>query len=265
MKNRASRTSDRKLRFRRSSHPAEGDHNSNWAISYGDMITLLLAFFVLFFSVDARKTEVDNLHLMISEEFNKHLANQDKLISKTVWGASGSKTEGSFAGMQNELAELFEVKSTVQGNKLVVEFPNISFFGSADYKLTPDGTKALQRFAGLFQNFSGRMRLIVRGYTDNRPLKSRSNFFLSDNIELSAFRAISALRVLEKSGIPFHVMRIGGYGESDKSGERSPANVQAQDRKIVLVVEPLDQTERGVPDSQWSRVKQEVPKTGEEQ
>jgi len=265
LSNRVGRTSDRKLRFRRGSNPAEGDHNSNWAISYGDMITLLLAFFVLFFSVDARKTEVDNLNLAISEEFNKHLANQDKLISKTVWGASGGQSEGSYAGMQSELAELFEVKSTVQGNKLIVEFPNVSFFNSAEYQLTPEGVIALGRFAKLFSNFSGRMRLIVRGYTDNRPIRATAGRFISDNLELSAFRAISALRVLEKSGIPFHVMRIGGYGETDKSSERSPASIQAQDRKIVLVVEPLDQTERGIPESQWSRVKQEIPKSGGEQ
>ena len=59
-------------------------------------------------------------------------------------------------------------------------------------------------------------------------------------------RAIAALRSLNSSGVPFAILRIGGYGESDKSGQISEEEVSKFDRKIVLVIEPLDTTERGI-------------------
>ncbi|MEZ4873774.1 MAG: flagellar motor protein MotB [Bdellovibrionales bacterium] len=41
-------------------------------MSYGDMITLLLAFFVLFFSVDKSLKDVEILERKIKEEYEKN-------------------------------------------------------------------------------------------------------------------------------------------------------------------------------------------------
>ena len=94
-------------------------------------------------------------------------------------------------------------------------FPKVSFFNSAEFVLTNEGKGALERFASVFKTVRGRLRLVVRGYTDNRPVKSGKVY--KDNMELSALWAISALRALNGNGVPYHLMRIGGYGETDKS------------------------------------------------
>jgi hypothetical protein len=78
-----------------------------------------------------------------------------------------------------------------------------------------------------------------------------------DNLELSALRSVSTMRVLEKAGIPFGLMRLGGWGElhqTRKNIERATAAVAPQtqpseratplgkgdplSRKVVLVIEP---------------------------
>ncbi len=52
----------------RSGHAsAEVDSEGSWAISYGDMVTLLLTFFILFFSLDSTP--------------QKYTAIQDALVS----------------------------------------------------------------------------------------------------------------------------------------------------------------------------------------
>lgn len=239
----------KQLMQKRAMNSPEGDHNSNWAISYGDMITLLLAFFVLFFSLGSENKEVEIFESMVQEEFGEdqqqkadvswgRVESKSKSVGKTQGNSGSPAKEGDQVSMP-------AIKTTIQGNKLLVEFPQVSFFETAQTTLTPEGLEVLGRFAEKFKNFSGTMRLIVRGYTDNRPVKASSLFRFQDNLELSALRAISALRELNGKGIPFHRMRIGGYGEADKSQELSAKDLLRYDRKIVLVVEPLDKTERG--------------------
>lgn len=214
----------------------EGDHNSNWAISYGDMITLLLAFFVLFFHVGSDSFHVKMIEKAINEAFSPP---QEKAPDMT-WGQQDSRDPAS---VFTHTDKSHEIKTTAMGDKLIVEFPNISFFGTAKYELTEEGKVVLEKFARTFQNKIKDMRLIVRGYTDNRPVKSPGHF--KDNLELSVFRALSAVRVLNGQGIPLHLMRTGGYGETDKAQEITAEDQLKFDRKIVLVLEPLDQTERG--------------------
>jgi len=239
------------LERRQSDHP-DGDHNSNWAISYGDMITLLLAFFVMFFSVDqsSEKAEIKSLAQMVEEEFQE----ERQPAAETSWGRSSESERGNFIGIDSNLSKELEVSTAIKGNRLVIEFPKVSFFKTANYELTEDGEKALQKFASVFTKFSGQLRLVVRGYTDNRPVKKKNQYGkFSDNLELSSLRAISALRVMESNGIPFSLMRIGGYGETDKSKEELDAEQLALDRKIVLVIEPLDKTERNALVKDWAR------------
>lgn len=231
---------------RRESNAPSHEGASNWAISYGDMITLLLAFFVLFFNINPQKSNDFNILVkMLESEFNEAADKEAIRVPTSVWGMPTKSTQGEYAQISPLLKNKFESAVTVEKNRMIVEFPNVSFFESGSFILTRDGVLALERFAGVFGEFTGEMRLIVRGYTDNRPVKSRVGQRFNDNLELSALRAISALRVLEGKGVPFKLMRIGGYGETDKSPSRSDGKVMSYDRKVVLVVEPLDETERG--------------------
>lgn len=229
MKNLDSPYKNRIKQLRQVRAPDE-DHNSNWAISYGDMITLLLAFFVIFFNTSKTDESLEKLKSLVDQEFGQ--TSIDRNPDAATWG-------------QVQADKLAEVTTRLTGDKLIVEFPQTSFFNSAEFELTEEGKSILSKFAKTYQDFTVSNRLIVRGYTDNRPVRG-GRYRYQDNLELSSLRAISALRVLNKEGIPFEIMRIGGYGESDKAEKVSDAEILKYDRKIVLVIEPLDKTERGI-------------------
>lgn len=214
----------------RQTRAPDEDHNSNWAISYGDMITLLLAFFVIFFNTSKSDPNLEKLKSLVDSEFQSEAQREPD----AVWGKDP-------VGVLN-----VEVQTKIDGDKLIIEFPKTSFFRSAEFELTEEGKSILSKFARTYQDFTASNRLIVRGYTDNRPVRASMNYRYKDNLELSSLRAISALRVLNSQGIPFEIMRIGGYGETDKSVKISDEEMLRYDRKIVLVVEPLDKTERGI-------------------
>lgn len=214
-----------------------GDHGGdNWAISYGDMVTLLLAFFVLFFSTSKVSKDIT----VVVEELQKEFKQVEVPKANMVWGKADRNPTSEV-----NLDEL-GVKLNVQGNKIIVEFPKVSFFDTGSYELTKDGELAIKRFGGVLKKFTSKMRVVVRGYTDNRPVKHTMGRMFKDNLELSSLRAISALRVMNREGIPYHLLRIGGYGESDKSVHIENEDILKYDRKIVLVIEELDKTERNL-------------------
>lgn len=236
----------RNFRETRERRSLGGDHSDNWAISYGDMITLLLAFFVLFFNVGVKTSQIHFLEEDLKKNFT--FIEEKKEVDRSpdsvsLWGSTNEGIEDFPEIYTRKLKKLPKLTAVIEGNRMLVEFPGVSFFDSAQYKLTSRGEKVLQDFATTFKKYTGDMRLIVRGYTDNTPVKSGHDY--QDNLELSSKRSVSAIRILNQAGIPFEMMRIGGYGETDKNKILTEKEKRKYDRKIVLVVEPLDSTERG--------------------
>lgn len=223
----------RRSRQERSLIGAE-DAEGSWAVSYGDMLTLLLAFFILFFSVDPQeesKTKLASSLLAIL----KPLAD-DQSVAPAAVGQ---------VGIDADLARRLGARITKVGAKVVVEFPGISFFDSGTTNLTKVGEAKLQEFAERFMPLAGQHLLTVVGFTDDRPVKSRKSG-ARDNLELSVLRAVSAQRRLQAGGIPLAGMRLAGYGVRKEERELHPSELkslseqsaQALERRVVLLIEP---------------------------
>lgn len=200
---------------------------NNWAISYGDMITLLLAFFVLFFNIKSTAVHLK----LIKSDIDNAFSTQPKALDKP---GPGPKWPVVSSDIRNQL----KINSNLQGERLLIEFPEISFFKSGSSGLTKAGKEALKDFSQVISPHKGQFRMVVRGYTDGQALRRTSKF--RDNLELSAFRSLSAIRYLHKQGLTLSSMRIAGYGEANAFGHRKASHA----RKVVIVIEPLDHTEK---------------------
>lgn len=209
---------------------------NNWAISYGDMITLLLGFFVLFFNI---KSQVLDMNL-IKKDLDEYFSSKPGPVQKHVVGQKdGSSTSPLYS---SDVANSFKVKSNMDGERILIEFPGVSFFGSGNHTLTDEGKSALSDFSKAITKHLGSFRLVVRGYTDGKALRSQKNY--KDNLELSAFRSIAAIRYLNEQGIDLKAMRIAGFGESSLSRTDLERDISSLQRKIAIVIEPLDHTEK---------------------
>ncbi len=212
---------------------------NGWAISYGDMITLLLGFFVIFFNI---KSDVVNIRLLkkdLDQYFDRPQKEKKEGMHRLIDSTASNQTVPLIT---SDVANKLQIKSNIEGEKILIEFPGVSFFDSGSISLTEPGKQVLSHFAKALDGNLGLFRLIVRGYTDHHPLRSAAS--VKDNLELSAFRSISAIRFLAEQGIMLEKMRIAGYGESDKSRQDLDKSGSAEQRKIVIVIEPLDHTER---------------------
>lgn len=218
----------------------EPENDELWAISYGDMITLLLSFFVIFFSTDFKKGKEDKLdeHLMSSfkvfELGNKTQTNPPEEVSEK---------NKKLLGDAPKFELLKNAKITKIEDRLLVTFDKMTFFKTAEIEPNQEGRDTLIAFANKFVPYSGLYKISIKAFTDKRPVKNGYRFI--DNMELSALRALAALRILQKAGIPLEKLELAGYGEMnklqslitpEKLKELSGVELQDISRTVILII-----------------------------
>lgn len=195
---------------------------------------------------------------VIQKDINQHFDYEGKKrLGREVAAVKPGTESVKDLGIDSDLSKKLKVQSNQEGDKLMVEFPNISFYDSGSYELTKQGQIALSEFSKAIEKHIGIFRLVVRGYTDIKPVRSGHRY--QDNLELSAFRSISAIRFLSTKGIALENMRIAGFGESGFTNRATEENNLEMQRKVVIVIEPLDHTER------VSQVSQSTPPEQEQE
>lgn len=230
-------------RLSRNLHEEERvDEEGSWAISYGDMITVLMSFFILYFSMDPQEHNAKQL----TKSLVAALMDQAEVENNNQYLPSNMKLgEEDGESVDSKIINILGAKLRKVGVKLVVEFPQVSFFESGQINLRPEAQKVLSLFVQKYTPYSGNFVLGVYAYTDNRPVKSKQGRRFHDNLELSALRSVAAMRVLQSAGISIQDMKITGYGENkvvfDKLKQgMSKDEIRKMSRKVVLVIEPKD-------------------------
>lgn len=222
-------------------HEEEADSEGTWALSYGDMITLLLSFFVIFFTTDPKQAKL--------EKMNRHLSFQLENLIPAAAPVSSEVGNGPKVDMP-ALAGLAIRTQTVNDN-IVVTFNATSFYDSGSLVLTSQGEKLLTDFAEKYLPYAGNYRLAVKGFTDKRKVRKRKEQIkkYDDNLELSALRSLSAMRLLQNAGVPLNRMEIAGSGELETIDRvlprvegLTPEEINAYSRTVVLVIQPVKES-----------------------
>ncbi len=171
---------------------------------------------------------------------NLTAATQDRNPLGAPTGSSTAAPKSS--GYRLDITEIkaLDAEASRIGDRVYIMFPRVSFFASASTEITPEGRKALEKFAKVYLPFSGKALLNIVGFSDERPVRQQHRF--RDNLELSVLRAVSAQRVAERVGIPLGRTRLMGHGINTKliEGEDPTDELErwALTRKIMLVIEP---------------------------
>ncbi len=214
----------------------EVDSEGSWALSYGDMVTLLLAFFVLFFSVDHVKEYKEKLEDAVFQVLTQSAEVQDKRqpASMAPYLVEKDPTIQKWPGKVHKV-----------GSRILIEFPQISFFRSGQTELTKEGREALKNFLTNYMPYAGQHILGLNAYTDQRAVRADVHRY-KDNLELSALRSIATMRYLQKEGLPLDRMILGGYGEMKLTEDfirklpenHSQATIMDFSRTVVIVIRP---------------------------
>jgi chemotaxis protein MotB len=202
------------------------DLEGNWLISYADMMTLLVGFFVMLMSF----SKID------SEVYEKARRETTKYF--------GGEYSRPMQNVQTELAANIEkqnlsdqVHLDLDQKGVALTFRGAFFFDSGSSDLRPEAVSLIKQILPIIGKVGANLMIVVEGHTDDNPINDKR---FPSNWELSSYRASSVLRYLEELGFPKSQLRAIGFADTvpalpnrDKAGAPIQEN-QSKNRRVVI-------------------------------
>ena len=245
----------------RSRKKKEGDGGAEfdteaWMLTFGDLLSLLLTFFVLLFSMKTLDNQVLKEMftafsggagpLWFTDRFPMERMYRDYLVAPHTMsikqfldfladeGASSEvMAQVSITGVEEALL-IGQGSVRKQGPKFVVTFSGSAMFAPASASLTPSAMTALDRLADAMQYSHSRM--VIEGHTDDLPVDTPR---FPSNWELSAARASEVMRYLidVKKMDPARILGAFGYADSRPIVRNISESYRARNRRVEIVIE----------------------------
>lgn len=115
---------------------------------------------------------------------------------------------------------------------------NVLFPVNSD-QLRPDGRLLLKSLVPPLQVYLGQRddMLMVSGFTDDKPIVDRNRHF-TDNLELSAQRALTVSRALIEDGMPSSRVFAAAFGAEQPVASNVDEKGRAQNRRVEMAPVP---------------------------
>jgi chemotaxis protein MotB len=228
--------------MRRKKHEDEHENLERWLITYADLITLLLAFFIMMYTFskqDAQKYQE------VSERLRVIFTGGTGILKTGSSGTSAinplGKT-GSDGEMKKQLENEVKAMTEITGDNkisvfkdergLVVRIMDTALFDEGRAELKEKAKTALKKIVPTLK--SGNNQIRVEGHTDNRPINT-SEF--GSNWELSTRRATEVVRhLLEAYDFPPQRISASGYAEYRPVAANDSTENRAFNRRIEIVL-----------------------------
>ena len=232
----------------RKKKPEEHENLERWLITYADLITLLLAFFILMYTMskqDSKKYQEVAAHLKAIFTGSTAVLATGNVAGKVPIELSFKGATENSADLKEQLEkELREIGDKGSGDTmqkislisdergLVVRAMEKAFFDTGKADLTSRAQSALDSIAPVLTNMPNHVR--VEGHTDNVPINT-SEF--RSNWELSVRRATEVVRYLvEQHGFQPDRISASGYAEYRPIVSNDTAENRAMNRRIEIII-----------------------------
>ncbi|HML36837.1 MAG TPA: flagellar motor protein MotB [Bacillota bacterium] len=230
----------------------EEENGEAWLLPYSDLMTLLLAVFIVLFAVSQIDKEKSQ---QMSEAFT------DSMMTKTYAEAKADSQETAppstpeaeskpnASDVDNELEQMealkakldaklesenltSSVKTGIDSRGLVVSLSNAIFFDSGSAQIKKENEKTLLDIAQIVNTMNNFIR--IEGHTDNVPMKSE---MYPSNWDLSAARAANVVQLfINEAGVSPEKLVAVGYGEYRPVADNSTEEGRAKNRRIDIIV-----------------------------
>ncbi|MBK1809854.1 OmpA family protein [Clostridium sp. YIM B02505] len=228
--------------------------DETWLIPYADMLTLLLALFIVMFAM----SKVDSQKLQrLSAEFNVIFSGGSSVMSEggtdttavvqSQAANAGTSTEKSNTQKEedtmNQLKQSLEseieskgyaekVKVELNKEGLEVSIQDAVLFNSGDAQVLQNVNPLLIEISKMVRGLDNEIKIV--GHTDNVPIttsKFRSNW------DLSAMRAINVMNFMVNSGgVGTNKISIQAYGEYRPKYSNDTAEGRSKNRRVEIFI-----------------------------
>lgn len=250
------------MRQRRTKSIADPTHHDRWLVSYADLMTLLLCFFVVLFASSYRDNQkIKKLSQAIHIGFQQlgAFAGGDKsfgvaypnlppdpsiytpqvILPHPAQSDAATGSAADLAQLQDQIqgalgTELknHEVETRVTPEGFVISLKELGFFSSGQSGLVTPAAGKIERIAKVLAQHG--MELRIEGHSDDQPIHSAQ---FDSNWELSTARAMAVMKFLvEKDGFDPRKISVAGYGEFRPIADNATPEGRKANRRVDLVV-----------------------------
>lgn len=228
-----------------------------WMVTYGDMMTLLLTFFVLivsFSSMDQAKFKAAISSIQQGLGIWPDASGiMPELILFNTQAQRAEESQEIIDQVVEQLAESnidqVEIYNTPAGIRLIISDPVLFETGRAEIK--PEFRRLLTNISEIIggRDFS---EVRVEGHTDNVPIRTDQ---YPSNWELSAARALNVVKVMAfDGGLSPAVLSGVGYGQYRPRTTNDTPEGRAQNRRVEIWIEFREGDAQQVPTEQFLRL-----------
>jgi len=244
---------------------------AKWLVTYSDMVTLILVFFVLLFSM----SQIDQVKFdAVADSFQNRMVldflpsivpntqpadnsnaeaggesdssdpinvdvDREEYVSKQQEEQSLNELVENVESYldENELNAFITANRTEQGVVLVLQ--DSIFFDMGEAQILEEGEPFLSKIGALISQIPNDLK--VEGHTDSRPINS---FRYPSNWELSGARASSVVRYLvDEFDLDQSRFSIAGYGDTRQVAPNDTTENMSKNRRVEITIMNMESEE----------------------
>ncbi len=222
-----------------------------WVITFADMVTLLMVFFILLFAIGTVEQEKwrqikESLRVALGADSIDELGTKQgldvldtQLDKKTVHAVDevGAMVSREIDDIISEVEEFVfknklsgEVRVSSDERGAVITISDVVLFPPGSAEMTREGRLTLHQVFELLKQFNYNVK--VEGHTDDTPIKTLR---YPSNWELSASRASEVAHMMIDDGFPPERLSVEGFAEFRPKVPNTSAENRAVNRRIEVV------------------------------
>jgi flagellar motor protein MotB len=202
--------------------------SATWAISYADVLMVLLSFFVIFFSFGKSDTQSIIQKIIVATQGGSETPLQG------TGPSLASKTSG--LPMKTVLDSLTEVGGLDAGIKRIVEddetlvllFPDESYEPSS-FVLQGKSLALFHKTMTTLSKYKDQINIVFVGFADRQPIVRHPSDAVQNNFDLSALRATRALEVAAPYGFSMEHLKAEGMGDFGRKSRSLSLRIHARE------------------------------------
>ena len=255
------------------------DAGGGWIMTYADLMSLLMAFFVMLLAMadmDKKKFEEVGKSMKlalgspitentdsVSDQF-KPFDEQSKKefiehkVEKNMFEKKIQETKDDAKKLEEELKEKIKenkIEIITHGRMIIIRLMAEGVFDSGKADIKSDFWPAIQKIKNQLQSVKG--DILVSGYTDNIPIE---NDQFRSNWELSAARAYSVIdHLVGGLKLPADRFVLRGFGETRALMPNDTAENQAKNRRVEILIDQRDPVDKTNEISRDSMIDSDIP------
>jgi len=214
------------------------DDSRAWLITYADMITLILTFFVMLVAMsEISRSQFEEA----MESLRKSMSGEKAVIERREKSQAVSmmigELEHKLMAKVDEVVQKSPLASFIRTQfdrkRLIITVQDQALFQPGQAVLGPQAGEALEPVLKILKTFP-EYRVNIKGHTDSTPISTPA---FPSNWELSAIRATTVLRYLMDEGISAHRMTATGLADLDPIAPNTTPENRALNRRVEFVLE----------------------------